>query len=263
MQALVLKSTVYASAAGLPSSLSVSVSVVQAVVAAWALRGVARNWDGRARRFAWESVRRTAVALVALTAASAWLAYVVYTHSLGRWGTSYYVGGATYGDMPFHLGVITSFAWGANRCVGFSTLQSRRTDVPRAAAQRNPSALLLCGVCASSAVPALPRVHVCVCVCVFVCLPPPMHAVSGRHCWTSSRASRPRSLPAAELCTRTCLTSMLPPWWELVRSSSQWTPPPPFSLALVYVRVCVGCAGCAWGVDHTAACPSAHVTHLL
>ena len=128
---IVLKSTVFRATAGLPASMANTGSLLQGVLAAWTLLAVARSWDRRRSEFVRTSVQSCLVATVVLGAVSLWLAYLHYTHSLGKWGDEYFVGGTVYGDMPFHLGVISSFLWGANRCVqlavaGVSVFRSTR-----------------------------------------------------------------------------------------------------------------------------------------
>ena len=115
---IVLKSTVYTSTAGLPAAMANVGSLIQLLIAAAMFAKVRRDWNRRSAEFAASSVQQMKAAAVALGAVSVWLSYLHYTHSLGKWGNNYYVGGTVYGDMPFHLGVISSFLWGANRCDG-------------------------------------------------------------------------------------------------------------------------------------------------
>jgi hypothetical protein len=111
---LVLKSFVFQSTLGQPPAMALLGSVIQLAIALYFAKAVQKSWDRRAKLFAVASVKALKLPLAALVVASVWLGYLHYTHSLGRWGDSYFVGGTVYGDMPFHLGVISSLLWGAN-----------------------------------------------------------------------------------------------------------------------------------------------------
>jgi hypothetical protein len=63
------------------------------------LTGVKQRWGARHSAFAKASLGSTKVALVLLGAASAWLGYLHYTHSLGKWGTNWWVHGGRGGRV--------------------------------------------------------------------------------------------------------------------------------------------------------------------
>ncbi len=62
-----------------------------------------------------DSLRAWRLPLVLIAAMSAWFAYIFHTHSLLQVGKDFHVGGSTYGDMPFHLNIISSFLHGVNQ----------------------------------------------------------------------------------------------------------------------------------------------------
>lgn len=120
--AMILKSYVYTRTLGQPIQQAWVGSFIQAAIAYRLWQGVQARWDARAAAFASATVAALKKPLVVIAALSLWLSYIQYTHSLGRWGDGYMVGGTVYGDMPFHLGVITSLLWGANGCVSLPLL---------------------------------------------------------------------------------------------------------------------------------------------
>jgi hypothetical protein len=112
---IVLKTFVFSAASGLPAVMANVGSVIHLLVAAACLPGARARLDKRGKQFVAASVRSVRLPLIVCGVIGGWLSYLHYTHSLGKWGDGYYVGGTVYGDMPFHLGVISSLLWGANR----------------------------------------------------------------------------------------------------------------------------------------------------
>ena len=87
-----------------------------AVFAFKAFRGALA--DGNSKRLidhTKSSCQQLAPYIAALATIAAWFCYIFYTHTLGQWDNGFFVGGSTYGDMPFHLNVINSYLHGINR----------------------------------------------------------------------------------------------------------------------------------------------------
>lgn len=99
--------------AGIPVSLVITQVCIQLAVA-WAC---CRHLKFPKRHVALmtSSISTIKGPLVLIALISLWFVYIFHTHSLLKDGNGYYVGGSTYGDMPFHLNIINSFLNGVNQ----------------------------------------------------------------------------------------------------------------------------------------------------
>jgi hypothetical protein len=97
---------------GIPVTLVITQVLLQLVVTWLCVRNFKLN--KRELILISASLRALSPLLALVGAITAWFTYIFYTHSLLPHGKGYYVGGSTYGDMPFHLNIINSFLHGIN-----------------------------------------------------------------------------------------------------------------------------------------------------
>ncbi len=72
------------------------------------LSGVKAVWGKRHSDFAKASVKGTKLALLILTVGSVWMGYMHYTHSLGKWGTGWWVRTCTLFPLSLPLSLSPS-----------------------------------------------------------------------------------------------------------------------------------------------------------
>ena len=113
--AVLLKTTLFRAVAGLPASLGLVTVMIQVAITLVCFLKKRRAWKSIDNRAVVASSLHFAVPFLILSAFGAWLGYLHYTHSLLEIDGRYYVGGTTYGDLPFHLTIITSLLHGNNQ----------------------------------------------------------------------------------------------------------------------------------------------------
>ena len=98
---------------GIPASLVTVQVLIQLAAVAVCYSGLKVRKNHK--ELALATISKIAPFLFVLAGVAVWFIYIFYTHSLLKVGSGYYVGGSTYGDMPFHLNIINSFLHGINQ----------------------------------------------------------------------------------------------------------------------------------------------------
>uniref|UniRef100_A0A7S4IKM9 Uncharacterized protein n=1 Tax=Vannella robusta TaxID=1487602 RepID=A0A7S4IKM9_9EUKA len=112
---VLFKSTLFRSVPGLPPSIGIVTCLLQIVISIMCFVKKSQCWSRNHTKIAKAQLLHFSLSFLPLVFLSFWLAMIHYTHSLLEEGGKYHVGGSVYGDLPFHLTIITSILHGVNQ----------------------------------------------------------------------------------------------------------------------------------------------------
>lgn len=113
--AVFLKSLVFGSIPGLPPLLGAFACIIQIGITIVTLFQTSKKWSKQDTITAKKQLLFFLPSFIPLILLSVWIGVIHYSHSLYESNGQYHVGGTVYGDLPFHLTIITSILHGNNQ----------------------------------------------------------------------------------------------------------------------------------------------------